>query len=506
MTVFKQAVVVLQGCAEAISRFLLAIPQAEKQRARRWDGHIREEASIVELNKIVEVKAQARLKFAMDRDNVGGVATDSTGCPLTTPTSASSKACSRAGARLCLSPAIKLEKPPDLVEIMTGGVFLQTPTTVKVSKAAVVGLPCRFTLREKLRTQEQPNDSDGYSRRATMAHIVSPHRRPLLLRRVLNGTQPRNAVGYSPQLRNTGAEGSTGRRRDTTIVPGSPAPFFFEEPSSLTSHKGVASRRANATAAACGATSPASTGRRATITPCGGCFHIDAVGAVGKHDVEFEKGETRAHEAAHNGHIPTQEHRLCGRLRKATTTASPKLATSHHDHGGGSGGATNNPRARTLFLVSGEQQQRPVDTARRLSTGNMAPLKRRSQFSRCQRSRVFPSAVSLPSTTGSRAGRAKTVPPGDWRKPRCRTRSLDGVRTGGDDGGGRGRDKEVEPLPVSTSGPADEELGDADSAGVTPAGGGFACSGKRVVHVRVPRPPPTSRFLLRSARSRSSAA
>ncbi|CAM9360066.1 unnamed protein product [Laminaria digitata] len=429
----------------------------------------------------------------MARDDGGRVATDSTGCSATTAFSASSilREVPSLGSPTAIEPKSAPPPPPPpnsaakpptpLVKVKTGRA-LQAST---VNAAVVVGLPCRFTLRGMRQTQETPNNSDDDGRRATMAY-TSPRRRPLL-RRVVIGTKPGNAVGYSPRLRAMGAESFT-EGGDTTFD-------FFVEPSPRTPLEG------ESTAAGPFRLTPGP--HRARITPCGGCFHIDAAGANAKSNADFGGIKARTHEGPYTGHVPIQEYR-CGRLRKGTTAASPKkLVASLHDRGDTGGGGTTSRPLRTLFLVSGQQQQIPVDAAgaRRFSTGNMAPLQRRSQSQvrRCKRSHAFPGAASLAPPIG---GRAKTVPSGEVGKSRSGGCNWDGARVSGDEDNGRERDEEVL-LPESTSGPADEELCDAASAEAT-AGKGFASSGKRVLHVRVPRPPPASRLLLRPAPPRTS--
>ena len=356
------------------------------------------------------------------------------------------------------------------------------------------------------------DDDDVDGRRATMAYTSrSPHRRPLL-RRVIIGTKPGNAVGYSPRLRKIGAEVST-EGRDTTID-------FFVEPSATRTpqHQGAASSSAACSAAAAAAAvsaPPIAAGPfpltpgayRARITPCGGCFHIDDAGAVAESNntninADLGWGNARTQEAPRIGHISIGEHHICGRLRKGTTTASPKKqVVSRHDRGGTDVGDVITRPPRTLFLVSGQQQQLPVDGAgaRRFSTaGSMAALQRPSQTRHCEGSHVF-AAASLTSTTG---GRATTVPFGGVRKSRSGGWNWNGVRLrGDDDNGGREGHEEVL-LAESASTPADEELCDQATAEAA-VGGGVVGSGKRVLHVRVPRPPPTSRLLSRSAPPRT---
>lgn len=453
-----------------------------------------------------------------DEEGGGEIATNSTGCSATSAFRASSPLRDEVtplGSPAAIIVELKMSAPPPpptavaakppglLVKVKTGRG--SQASTVNAA-AAIVGLPCRFTLRGKRQTQGRRHNNSSNSndddRRATMAYTSSPRRRPLL-RRVVIGTKPGNAVGYSPRLRNMETGFSTEGGADTTID-------FFVEPSPRTPLQGVASSGAAAS------TPPLAAGpfrltpraHRAKITPCGGCFHIDDAGAVAKsnngHNADSGGGKARTHEAPPIGHILTQEHRLCGRLRKGTTAASPKkLVVSRHDRGGTGGENTITPGPpRTLFLVSGQAQKLPVDAtgARRFSTAaNMAALQRRSQIRRCERSRVSP-ASSLASTTW---GRATTVPSGGVRRSRSGEWNWNRVRASGDeDNGSREGDEEVL-LPESTSGPVDEELCTAASAEAT-VGGGVVGSGKRVLHVRVPRPPPTSRLLLRSAPPRTS--
>ena len=467
----------------------------------------------------------AKRKLSMTSDEGGDIAKNSTACSATTAVSASSFLREVTSSAVGSSAAIQelkksapppgplppkpAAKPPGLPVKVKTGRSLQAST---VNAAVLVGLPCRFTLRRKRQTQEHRNSSnDDDGRRATMTYTSSTsssHRRRPLLRRVVIGTKPGNAVGYPPRLRKMGAAFST-EDGETTID-------FFVGPSSRTSLQGVTSRGASATTAGCGAAvstlctaaSPfglAPSAHQGRITPCGGCFHVDDAGAVAKSNADFGGGKARTHEAPHIGHIAIQEHRLCGRLRKGTTVAPPpKLVVSRHDRGGTGGVDTITRPPRTLFLVSGQPQQLPVDAsgARQFSTGNkMAPLQGRSQTRRCERSH-FPPGASLASATG---GRAKTVPAGGVRESRSGRWNWDRViRVSGDDDHSIERDVEVS-LPESTSGPANkEELCDAASVEAT-AGEGLVSSGKRVLHVRVPRPPPISRLLLRPAPPRNSA-
>lgn len=385
----------------------------------------------------------------------------------------------------------------------------KSPALVK-AKMSLVGaaaeqppaLPRLFTLRGTRQTQGQHrNDHNG---RAS-ATIFSPSKPSL---RAIIRLKTGDAESYSSSLRMMGGQGRTGEHATITLYPAALNIMDSSSPASPTS--GFRS------AVECGTTPATNAVCRLkpsvcpdTTTPCVDGLEKDGHVVCAAENSGRTGTPTDPHPRDHA--MPSQAHRLCGRLWTGTTT-SPKRT---HRPNGGQRGEPAVCRSRTLFLVSGQRQQQLDNTAAnkvnstacaRPSSSNMARQRRNSQTKCCERSGAFVSAASPPPTSR----RVKTAPPGGRSTSKLGRKKLAGGRRrddenahkGGGDGARRGNEERsgsggALSLPKSTNNTVDGDCYDAPTVEST-AGNGDG-NVRRVLHVRVPLPPPTSLLVLRSA-------
>lgn len=372
----------------------------------------------------------------------------------------------------------------------------KSPSLVKANQAVAEATairepvpPCLFTLRGKRQTRErneiQHEGNTGGGRAAT---ANSPRRPPY---RVDTGE------GYSPRLRMLGREGYAYGEKTATATAepvNEPLSPVLTEPVSPASRSCAADIGTN-DAAACGSTAAVDTAYSPVISCSVSSYPCRDKETLRDRDLPVvsdpETNETATNAWRGNqartkvlGPLHTRERPMttsrtdcaCGRLWTGTTSAKPDAV-----------------RPRTLFLVSG-QQQRIKNTAR----------KRYSETRRHQHLHVDPIVVAPPPPAKTR--HTKSVPPvrreatvsARWRS---RSASCDDVRTDqdGDNRGRGGGASDCIPSPGSTSGfgAADGECYDAATTAATDGKGDD--SAKKVLHVRVPHPPPTSLLILRPA-------
>lgn len=368
----------------------------------------------------------------------------------------------------------------------------RSPSLLKASQgvaeaAAIRGAasPCAFTLRGKQQTRENAvqhkgGGCSGAAASASSSSSGSPRRPPY---RVDIGQ------GYSPRLRMMGRQ---------EIMPGHKTANAATKPLSPTSRPGV-------TSSACGVA--ASMERNAVASHHRASHHCQDMSTALERglriDFAAETNETAASSArCEQGESPgpppcarerpmtTSRADLCGRLWTGTT-AIPQ---------------PNAGRSRVLFLVSGQQQ--PLKSPARTPCGE----RRRQPHS------IRGDPVVIPLPPPAKAGimsRVAAQPRGRKEKTastgwRWRRASRGDVRAGvGRESENQGRegeatgDKELSPEGrCGVEADADEERYDAPTTAATDGKGDD--SAKRVLHVRVPHPPPTSLLVLRSAPSATS--
>lgn len=334
------------------------------------------------------------------------------------------------------------------------------------------GPPCVFTLRGKGQTRGQGDESKDRSATAN----VGPRR----VIRVETGE------GYSPRLRMMGAEGCvdgdmTTRTKTAAAVPLSSTVLDprsqSSPPASPSTAASIGGERAESGDIA------AMTYNRASPYRC----REDAAlreredlppEATAEVMMDIEGNPTRAswRSPSHpreRPRTPPRNGHLCGRLWTGTTASSK----------------SDEVRPRVLFLVSG-QQQRLKEAART----------KHSVRGRQEQCRVHPVVVPLPPPAEAkknavRATRTRSSRRAPGSRVRRRSNSCNDR-----DWGQAGEAREGMSAPGSTRGP---EGDDESFEGVTTAAtdGKGDSSGRMVLHVRVPRPPPTSLLVLRSAPS-----
>lgn len=358
------------------------------------------------------------------------------------------------------------------VHIRAPQLVSRSPSLLKASRgiaeaAAIRGVvpPCAFTLRGKRQRREHAVQHKGSlcSRAATTASTSSPRRPPY---RVDIGQ------GYSPRLRMMGGE---------EFMHGSKATKVATEPMWPTSRSGAASS----------GTKDAASRQRASQP-------WQNVATASERDLlvnsAAETNETAANPArgsqgrttkalgpppcTRERPITTSRTDLCGRLWTGTT------ATPQPEAG----------RPRVLFLVSGQQQQLKDPPRTPCSEKRRQPHNVRGD----------PVVIPLPLPTKARIsktavprGRQETTAPSGWRWGRA---SRNDIRAGreGEKKGREGASRDDELSHGARRGvDANEECYDAPTTAATDGKGDD--SARRVLHVRVPHPPPTSLLVLRSA-------
>ncbi|CAN0007502.1 unnamed protein product [Ectocarpus sp. 13 AM-2016] len=365
-----------------------------------------------------------------------------------------------------------------VLHLSTPRLVARSPSLLKanrgVADASAIrgpGPPCVFTLRGK----GQRRGQGGESKDRTATTNVSP-RRVILVE---------TGEGYSPRLRMMGAEGWIDGDVMARTKTAAAVPTVFDP-------RSKSSPPASPSAAASTGRERAESGDIAAMTynrasspyPCRENtaprereedLPPEAAAEVTM-DVEGNPARVSRRSPSHpreGPRAPPRKGYLCGRLWTGTT-ASPK---------------SDEVRPRVLFLVSG-QQQRLKEAAR---TKHSARGREEEQC------RVRPVVVPLPPPAGAKktAVRATRTRSGRRRAAGSRVRR----RTNScDDGDWRQAGEAAEDMsaPGSTSGP---ERDDESDEGVTTAAtdGKGDSGGRMVLHVRVPRPPPTSLLVLRSA-------
>lgn len=366
--------------------------------------------------------------------------------------------------------------------------------------------PCAFTLRGTRPTREQAtakHDTNGGCRAATASG--TPKRPPY---RVEIGQ------GYSPRLRLMGKEDSTAN--GSKLFGSPPPPAADRAESAVVSLSQVlvqpgspASRRG---AGATGTTERTSQPRRKQTTPWERDLQLldPSIETIGTPANAGRGSQARAKPL---GSIFSQERsvtassRADGRLWMGTTAPKPEGA-----------------RPRILFLVSGQQQQLEDPVLRTKSRAKSRqqcfhtdpvvvplPLPTKAGDNNSSRVTMMPpskdeSAASCERHRGSAAssGGARAFQQGvdteGREKAREDSRSPESGRPGdgsSSPGSRRARDNAASP-PESRSGPdSDGTWYDAATTAATDGKGG-SCA-RRVLHIRVPHPPPTSLLILRSA-------
>lgn len=261
----------------------------------------------------------------------------------------------------------------------------------------------------------------------------------------------------------------------------------------------------------------------------------------------FEDGKARSCPAPYGREhaIPTKSQRLCGRLWTGTTK-SPKFVNGPNSTTGGKGNDRANARpARTLFLVSGQGQHQPTrrtqqhqrrrdssdkivgknhrnyksndnrtNDGRHHAKGVLArasyssPAYRRRDKKSARYEDSFGASGELSAARGA-LPRDPGAPTGLANQGHGSSRSTEfGVRQGRNDedfdGKGPGeRGDGIIVVSEAHSGLLSRPLPDDFSydavTSETIAGDADDGRGRRVLHVRVPRPPPTSLLIMRSA-------
>lgn len=381
------------------------------------------------------------------------------------------------------SSSLSLEASADtssVLHLSTPRLVARSPSLLKanrgVADASAIrgsGPPCVFTLRGKGQRRGQGGESNDRSATAN----VSPRR----VIRVETGE------GYSPRLRMMGAEGCIDgdmvtRTKTAAAVPPSSKVFDLRSQSSPPASPSAAASTGRERAES-GDIAAMTYNRAASPYPCPEDtaprereedLPPDAAAEVTM-DVEGNPARTSRRSPSHpreRPRAPPRKGYLCGRLWTGTT-ASPK---------------SDEVLPRVLFLVSG-QQQRLKEAART----------KHSVRGREEQCRVHPLVVPLPPPAGAKkiAVRATRTTSSGRRAAGSRVRRRSNSRDDGD-WGQAGKAREDMSAPGSTSGP---EGDDESYEGVTTAAtdGMGDSSGRMVLHVRVPRPPPTSLLVLRSS-------
>lgn len=431
-----------------------------------------------------------------------------------------------------LSLGASVDTCPAMLQLSAPQLIARSPSLLKANRgmaeaAAIRGPlpPCAFTLRGTRPAREQAaatHDSNG-GRRAAKAS-GSPRRPPY---RVEIGQ------GYSPRLRLMGREDST--NNDGSKLDGSPAAAAETADSAVISLSQVlvqpgspASRRGAGTTgtkdAVWGGASPASgfkpaclshrtsQPRREQLTPWERDLQLDpSAETTGAPASAGRRSQARAKPQGSNfsQERPATSSRADGRLWMGTTAPKPEAA-----------------RPRILFLVSGQQQQLedPALRAKYRAKSRQQffhtdpvvvplPLPTRAGDNNTGSRVTLPlskdeSAVSCERHRGGAAGGggARAVQVGANTEVREKAREDSISPESGRPGQGasspgprRARDHAESP-PESRSG-ADSDGLCCDSATTAATdgkgkGGDYA---RRVLHIRVPHPPPTSLLILRSA-------
>ncbi|CAN0432060.1 unnamed protein product [Ectocarpus sp. 12 AP-2014] len=368
-----------------------------------------------------------------------------------------------------------------VLHLSTPRLVARSPSLLKanrgVADASAIrgpGPPCVFTLRGKGQRRGQGGESNGRSATTN----VSPRR----VIRVETGE------GYSPRLRMMGAEGCIDgdvmtRTKTAAAVPPSSTVFDPRSKSSPPASPSAAASTGRERAES-GDIAAMTYNRASSPYPCRQDTaprereeDLPPEAAAGvTMDVEGNPARVSRRSASHpreRPRTPPRKGYLCGRLWTGTT-ASPK---------------SDEVRPRVLFLVSG-QQQRLKEAARTKHS-----VRGREE----EQCRVHPVVVPLPPPAGAKKTPVRAT------RTRSSTRRAAGSRVrrrsnscDDGDGGQAGEVREDMSAPGSTGGP---EGDDESYEGVTTAAtdGKGDSSGRMVLHVRVPRPPPTSLLVLRSA-------
>lgn len=330
--------------------------------------------------------------------------------------------------------------------------------------------PCVFTLRGKRQTREQDavqHESGGG--RAAAAASSSPRRPPY---RVNIGQ------GYSMRLRRMGTEYFMHGSK-TTKKASRPAGAAF----------------VNTIDAACGAAAATECNAMASsqpaLQPCQDVSTaserdplVDSGAETNETTANLARGnQEREAETPGSACIPerpvanSRADSLCGRLWTGTT-ASPKSEVV---------------RPRILFLVSGQQQQ--IQDPPRTTIPPPCGERRRSHKHNTRSDPVItpfpPPARARNSKTAVPRGRTETAASSGWR--------CDDARIGQEsESEGRGGEERDNVLPPGSGcGLGDgEECYDAATTAATDGKGDDSV--RRVLHVRVPHPPPTSLLVFRS--------
>lgn len=364
----------------------------------------------------------------------------------------------------------------------------RSPSLLKANQgiaeaAAIRGAvpPCAFTLRGKRQARPQDAVRQGVTTAVTTASS-SPRRPPY---RVAIGQ------GYSPRLRMMGGEEFMHGTNPTKVTT---EPLLLPTPRSGDPSITTAD-------AAGGVATTIESNALASRRPAPHPSHVIMSTASERYlmvDSAAKTNETAANPArssqgkttkplgcsTHTQERPMTASRtegLCGRLWTGTTAPPPPEAV----------------RPRVLFLVSGQQQQL------RESAGTPPCSERRRHHQ--HNFRGDPVVIPLPpparvrnSKTAVPRGRKETTASRGWRwgrPPGCS--NTEPGKEGENKTREKGETRGDAPSPGSGSGlEADEECYDAPTTAATNGKGDD--SARRVLHVRVPHPPPTSLLVLRS--------